>query len=144
MTVSPGAQRIIDACKAAFPANSGDCSAFVRAVGSRVGVELQGNADSIVGHIETNWTPLTNIDDVLAAVDRGDLVVAGMRGADQEQPSAHGHVVVVVSGPLAHGKYPTAYWGRLHGTGEQAKTLNFAWRKGDRDRISYGCTPLGA
>jgi hypothetical protein len=29
------------------------------------------------------------------------------------------HVVVVVDGPLAHGKYPTAYWGSLHGIGKK-------------------------
>lgn len=39
---------------------------------------------------------------------RGELVI----GARKE--SGNGHVVVVVSGaPLAHGKYPFAFWGKL-------------------------------
>src|ERR1700693_1601342 len=42
----------------------------------------------------------------------------------------HGHVVVVVAGqPLAHGKYPFAYWGRLGGGGAKDKTVNWAWAR---------------
>ncbi len=35
----------------------------------------------------------------------------------------HGHVVVLVPGPLSHGKYPTAYWGSLGGVPKKYTTL---------------------
>jgi len=45
--------------------------------------------------------------------------------------------VIVAGTPLAHGKYPFAYWGRLGGGGKQDETVNFAWRAEDRDKVSY-------
>jgi hypothetical protein len=72
------------------------------------------------------------------------VVIAGLKGADQAKPDPHGHVVVVVSGPLdpSHGKYPTAYWGRLGSVGAKAQTINWAWRAGDRDRVGYFANSL--
>jgi len=49
----------------------------------------------------------------------------------------NGHIVVVVDGPLEHEAYPSAYWGRLGGVGERFKTTNWAWRRGDRDNVTY-------
>jgi len=60
-----------------------------------------------------------------------------MKGSEQANPDPHGHVVVVVAGPLAHDAYPSAYWGRLGSRGEKNKTINWAWRAEDRDRVSY-------
>ena len=59
-------------------------------------------------------------------------------------PDAHGHVVVVIAGPLAHGAYPTAYWGSLGGDPGRADTLNDAWTVADRDRISYAAHDIGS
>lgn len=63
------------------------------------------------------------------------------RGDEQAHPDAHGHVVVVVSTPagqpLAHDKYPFAYWGRLGGGGMRNQTVNWAWREEDRDNVTY-------
>ncbi len=58
-----------------------------------------------------DWTPLTPGDGAAAKnqADAGLLVIAGLKGADQANPDPHGHVVVVVSGPLDR-QYPTAYW----------------------------------
>jgi len=39
-------------------------------------------------------------------------------------PVLHGHVVVVVSGPLAHQSYPTAYCGTLNGEGRKFATVS--------------------
>jgi hypothetical protein len=64
-------------------------------------------------------------------------VVAGLNGANQQVP-AHGHVVVVVQGSLAHDLYPTDYWGQLGGVGKKDMTLNWAWTAGDRDNVVYG------
>ena len=59
----------------------------------------------------------------------------------------HGHVVVVVKGaPLAHGKYPFAYWGRL-GHPEDAgvnKTVNWAWTPAARDEVTYASRSIGS
>lgn len=42
---------------------------------------------------------------------------------------AHGHVVVVVPGTLAHGRYPSAWWGSLGGSP-------------GRDHVSYAAHSL--
>lgn len=137
--------RVEAACKAAFPAHRHDCSAFVRAVAQDLGVALAGDADAIVGALKSGgaWQ---HVRDGVAARDcarAGQLVVAGLRGDGQAAPSVHGHVVVVVDGPLAHDAYPTAYWGQLGGDGAQARTLNFAWTAADRDHVSYAAHALG-
>ena len=143
VTIDPNAARIIETCEESWPSTKADCSAFVRDVAHDLSVTLTGNADSIVGQISgVGWDKLADGRAAKAAADAGRLVIGGLKGADQAEPSAHGHVVVVVSGPLAHAAYPTAYWGRLGGVGEQAKTVNWAWRAGDRDRVIYGARTL--
>jgi len=84
------------------------------------------------------WSPVADGPTAAAQAAQGRLVIAGLNGADQQEPDAHGHVVVVVQGPLAHGSYPTAYWGQLGGVGKKDMTLNWAWREGDRDHVIYG------
>jgi hypothetical protein len=139
-------QRIIDVCEANWEAHKSDCSGFVKAVCGALGVgtfAAGDNADVIVDKLRaaTDWAALAAGDGTTAKAqaDAGLLVIAGLKGADQAQPDPHGHVVVVVSGPLdsTHGKYPTAYWGRLGGVGAQAQTINWAWRAEDRDRVGY-------
>ncbi|MET1257375.1 hypothetical protein [Aliikangiella maris] len=61
------------------------------------------------------------------------LVIVGLKA----QP--HGHVAIVVPGPLAHGKYPTAYWGSLGGVPKKNTTINWSWNKKDRDNVIYAC-----
>ena len=131
--------RVRDACEACIAAHSGDCSGFARAVADELGVALQGLADRIVETLRSGegWTPVPN---GIAAVERakaGQLVIAGLKGSEQARPDAHGHIVVVVDGPLAHGAYPSAYWGKLGSVGEKDRTINWAWTADDRDRISY-------
>jgi hypothetical protein len=135
-------QRVIAACEAVFDHDKSDCSAFARDVAKQVGVTLTGNADAIVDAIRKDWTKLDDGVAACAAADAGQLVIAGLKGSEQIEPSTHGHVVVVVSGPLAHDKYPSAYWGRLGGVGARDKTLNYAWRAGDRDAITYATVAL--
>jgi hypothetical protein len=92
------------------------------------------NADEITGFV-ANLTNKTS-DGVTAKQWARKFVLAELKGAEHQPPRTHGHVVVV--GDLAHGKYPTAYWGSLGGVGKQNETLNWAWAKADRDRIMYG------
>jgi len=131
--------RVIAACEACYAANIGDCSAFARAVAGQLGVTLIGIADQIVDTLRTSpdWKPLG--DGVAAAQGAKDgyLVIGGLKGAEQAVPNAHGHVVVVVNGPLAHDAYPTAYWGSLGGQPGKDQTLNWAWTEADRDHVAY-------
>lgn len=139
-------QRIIAVCEANWEAHKSDCSGFVKAVAGALGVDTfasDDDANAIVEklHDAPDWAALTPGDGAAAKAqaDAGRLVVAGLKGADQVQPDAHGHTVIVVSGPLdsTHNEYPTAYWGSLGGVGAEAQTLNYAWREGDRDRVGY-------
>jgi hypothetical protein len=135
------ATEIVSICEEVWPQDKGDCSAFARHVAKRLEVKLSGSADEIVDTIRSHWRRLPDGAAAKAAADAGEFIVAGLKGAEQHEPSAHGHIVVVVKGELAHGRYPTAYWGRLGDAGERNKTLNFAWRAEDRDRVTYAAAP---
>jgi hypothetical protein len=136
---SDSASQIIDRCEAVWDANKADCNAFAKAVASGFQVTLNGQANDIVDQIqsEAGWSRLADGASAKAAADQGKLVIGGLKGGDMATPSAHGHVVVVVSGPLASGKYPTAYWGQLNAVGRKNTTVNYAWRAGDRDKVIY-------
>jgi hypothetical protein len=135
----PMPDRVRDACESSFEAHQGDCSGFAHAVATQLNVTLVGVADQIVETLRTDpaWT---RIADGVAAAQRakaGKLVIAGLKGSEQTRPDPHGHVVVVVDGPMAHNAYPSAYWGSLGGQPGRNQTLNFAWTVADRDRITY-------
>ena len=136
--MNENAQKVIDACEAEFKAHQADCSGFARAVAARLGITLTGLANAIVDNIQgAGWTTLKDGVEAKLKADQGWLVIAGLKGSDQAHPEAHGHVVVVVSGPLAHKAQPTAYWGRLGGSGSKNKTINFAWRKADLANVRF-------
>jgi hypothetical protein len=129
---------IIRFCEKEWPANKANCSGFVKAVAADLGLQLTGLADDIVDQItDPSWTALADGVEAKAKADAGWFVIGGLKVGDQQQPEIHGHVVVVVAGPLAHGLYPTGYWGRLNGVGEKNKTINFAWNQSDRDKVKY-------
>jgi hypothetical protein len=138
------ADPVTAACVREFPAHSGDCSGFVRAVGAHLDVTIEGMANDIVDTLRAGgaWVVLPDGPAALASAQAGQLVVAGLRGDEQAAPNRHGHVVVVVDGPLAHGRYPSAYWGQLGGTGAECKTINWAWTAHDRDRVTYAAHEL--
>jgi hypothetical protein len=136
--------KVTTACIAEFPAHSGDCSGFVKAVGAAVGVAITGQANDIVDTLRAggDWTQLANGPAAQSAAKAGKLVIGGLRGDEQTKPDANGHVVVVVDGPLNRNLYPTAYWGQLHGIGKQNETINWAWTEQDRDRVTYAAHDL--
>jgi len=139
--VSTAGRNIIEICDREWSVddNKGNCSSFVRDVAGALGVVLKGQADDIVDQISgPGWTQLAH-DGAAAkrAADRGDLVVAGLKGIDQDQPSDHGHVAIVVSGPLYREKYPLGYWGSLTGTGARNEPLTKAWRTVDLEKVVY-------
>lgn len=135
------ADQVTEACEACFDAHAGDCSGFVRAVSSQLGVQLHGLADEIVDTIRggNGWRPLRDGIAAAQSATAGKLVIGGLKGSEQANPDPHGHVVVVVAGPLdpTHKAYPKAYWGRLGGGGAENQWTNYAWRAEDRDRVSY-------
>ena len=131
--------RVKEACEACFEAHASDCSGFARAVSDHLGVQLHGLANDIVDTIRggNGWRPLRDGRAAAKSAAAGKLVIGGLKGSEQANPDQHGHVVVVVDGPLARDTYPSAYWGRLGGGGAEDKTVNWAWRAQDRDRVSY-------
>jgi hypothetical protein len=130
MSLSPG-YRVLAACEKWWNHYQGDCSGFVKAVAKELGVTLTGMADDIVGEIQRPpWIRLNSAAQAAQQASLG-LVIAGLKA------TPNGHVVVVVPGPLAHGKYPTAYWGKLNGVGRKNSTINWAWDSKDRDRVVY-------
>ena len=136
-----------DACEANFDAHSGDCSGFARAVAAQLGVTLTGLANDIVDTIRGGgeWNELADGVAASQQAAAGKLVIGGLRGDEQANPDPHGHVVVVVAGaPLAHGKYPFAYWGRLGGVGKKDETVNWAWNEDDRDNVTYASHDIPA
>src|SRR6516164_2166078 len=109
--VPPPPSPIAAVCEADWDAHKNDCSGFVKAVATDLGIVLTGMANDIVDEIASApWTSL-NSDGVAAKqkAEAGFFVVAGLKD------TPHGHVVVITPGPLAHDKYPTGYWGRLGG-----------------------------
>lgn len=91
------------------------CAAFVRSVTNRCGVILTGNAKDICAHISRAPQRAWNGRDAAAWATDGCLVI-GVLAAP-----GHGHVVIVVDGPFAEGRYPYAFWGQYHGSQSPGK-----------------------
>jgi hypothetical protein len=131
-------QPVIDRCESAFDANKNDCSAFVRAVAAASGIALTGQADDIVDQVAgAGWVKLTDGVQAASMADAGMLVIAGLKSSEHTPARSNGHVAVVVSGPLANGKYPTGYWGSSGGASGKNQTLNYSWNPADRDNVHY-------
>jgi hypothetical protein len=138
------ARAIIASCQRKFPDFANDCSGFVKAVAHDCGVILVGNANDIVDELKTSWTISSAwnlIPDGVAAKEyakNGYLVIAGAQAA------GHGHVVVVVDGPLAQAKYPYAFWGRYRGlTTPLGETINVGFSRGHGTlNYSFGANAL--
>jgi hypothetical protein len=65
------------------------------------------------------------------------LVLGALRGDALATKQGHGHVVVVVPGPLDRDKYPLAWWGSLGGPTGRGLTIAQAWTPLDRDKVIY-------
>lgn len=130
-------ETILAACRKHFPAHRDDCSGFLRAVAGELGYPLTGIADQIMDHLAANWTSLTR-EQAIAAADRGELVVVGLKSGDHDPPRNHGHVAVVVPGPLYHDLYPPVWCGSLGGAASNGnKTVGEVWRRSDRNNVHY-------
>ncbi len=106
-------------------------------------VPLSGNADAIVARIKLGpWEALTDGRAAKNAADSRRFVVAGLAAALHQPPGDHGHVVVVVSGPLdsRHRKYPMAYWEDLAGLARKTKPST---GRGTKPTAIMSSTPAG-
>jgi len=142
VTTTSSADRIKRSCERhlQIPENASDCSRFAKEVALDFSITLTGLANDIVGQLTSanGWTELGSDAEAgqraAKAAARGEFVI----GAKKEV--GNGHVVVVVKGaPLAHNKYPFAYWGRLGDPASAGlnKTVNWAWDKNSRDSVTY-------
>jgi hypothetical protein len=122
-------QQIIDACNAVWEANKSNCSGFVRAVASPLGVTLfddGDDADSIVDKLTSapDWGALPDLPTVEANASAGWFIIAGMKSTEFATPRANGHVIVVVQGDDPnHPGFPMAYWGMLGGVGQENSSI---------------------
>jgi hypothetical protein len=119
-----------------------DCAAFVRSVANRCGVILTGNANDICTQISRAPQRAWNGRDAAARAADGCLVIGGLAAP------GHGHVVIVVDGPVAEGRYPYVFWGQYHGLKVLGETVNvgftrghgkltYAFQRADCARVSY-------
>jgi len=119
-------------CEKHWEAHRKSCSGFVQSVAVELGVTLRGQANDMAKQIQkTPWRLLTDGVAAQQEAAAGQLVIGGL------EASPHGHVVIVVDGPLSHGRYPTAYWGSIGGVAKKHATVNWSWGKQDRDRVLY-------
>ena len=135
------ARDIISSCQANIARFPNDCAAFVRAVADDAKVVgIVGNANSIVSMLGAGRLLSSGLQ-ARAAAAAGDLVIGGVAAA------GHGHVVVVVDGPM-RGPHPYAFWGQYTGLrlGNEAVnvgftrghgTVNYAWKQSDLHRVRY-------
>ncbi|MDR3636954.1 MAG: hypothetical protein P4L84_24325 [Isosphaeraceae bacterium] len=134
------AQAVIDACMENWEAHQSDCSGFVKAVAAELRVPMPNvNADQLIDFLATSteWQEFTAGDGVAAeeAATEGMLVIGGLKSRDLGD--AHGHVVVVLWGELARGKYPRASWGSLGKHQRRDSSVNYAFDEDARDNVRY-------
>ena len=133
-TANSKAQTIVDLCEQHWDANTRNCSGFVKSVAADLGIQLTGQANSIIDQMQRSpWRILASGLEARRRAANGALVLGGLKA------DPHGHVVIVVDGPLSHGKYPTAYWGSLGGVAKKNTTINWSWVAADRDNVIYVC-----
>jgi len=113
---APGADRVLEVCKAQWPSAKGSSNGFVTAVAGEFGTTLQGTPDEIIDALarDSDWKSLPDGIAARAAVANGSLVVAGLKSGDFSPPQNHGHIVVVVPGAMNPASWaPAAYWGSI-------------------------------
>lgn len=130
------ASKVVASCKKNWSKHKSDCSGFVKAVAQDVGFTLSGLANAIIDSIASSWKATTDGAQAAALARQGYFVIGGLKD------TPNGHVVVVVAGPLNRNKYPTAYWGKLHGVGKQNATINYSWNEFERDDVTYYYAPI--
>jgi hypothetical protein len=142
-----GALKVMAALKSCYQANTGDCSGFLKAVMRQLEIPYSGNpmADDFYAMLVNGtggWERLGGGPEAAARAGAGDLVIGALDGPTAHQ--THGHVVIVVPGPLNRGSYPTAWWGSLGGTPGKNQTINWAWKADVLPKVLFGAQPVPA
>jgi len=140
-------QCLLDAVKAAWSesflrglSNQDNCSGFVKSVAGKPGVPLPASADADgIADAVSGWTELKTGADAAREAATGRLVLAVLKGADHTPARIHGHVGVVIGGPLYREKYPKLWCGSLGGLGKSQgdKSVGEVWNRADRDNVRY-------
>lgn len=125
-------QKVISLCEKHWVKYEKDCSGYVKAVATEIVISITGQANDIVDQLNgLDWKLCKDGVDARQKAIEGHFVVGDLKAI------RHGHVVIVVRGPLAQGKYPTVYWGSIGGVGKKNTTINWSWNKTDRDSVIY-------
>lgn len=140
-------QCIVDKCKLSWDEkfiagtkNSQNCSGFVKAVATKLGVALPAtaNADDIVDAVAAGWTRLASGALAAQQAATGALVLAGLKAKDHTPARNNGHVAIVVSGALYRDTYPMVWCGSTGGAQSQGtKSVGEVWSQTDRKNVSY-------
>ena len=117
------ARDIIAICQRTLRVYPNDCAAFVRAVAHECRVPIAGDANFIASVLLSVGKLSDGVCAARAAAS-GQLVIAGL------DAPGHGHVAVVVDGPVNRGKYPYAFWGQYHGLSIGNEVLNIGFTRG--------------
>ena len=123
---------IISSCEKHWDEHKNNCSRFVKAVAQDFNIILTGQANEIADQIQKKtWRVLNDGKEADTEARAGKFVVGRMKA------NGNGHVVIVIPGALAHGKYPAAYWGSMAGLGRKNSTINYSWNVSNRDKVIY-------
>lgn len=126
------ADPVIAACETEWDSWKSDCSGFAKAVASRLGLSLSGQANELVDYLQRSpdWRNLGNdFRGATTHANLGEFVLGGLKARP------HGHVVVVVKSDAS--LYPVAYWGRFGAVGKKKTTINFSWRRSDLSNVLF-------
>jgi hypothetical protein len=139
-------QCIVEKCKTSWDEqflrglkNSGNCSGFLKSVAQKLGVPMANlPADGIIDSVATTWRKVDSGAEAVKLAATGYFVVVGLRAKDHTPPATQGHVAIVVTGPLYHGKYPVCWGGSTgHAQSKGDKSVGTIFPVSSRDKVSY-------
>jgi hypothetical protein len=143
-----------------YIANGNDCSGFFKGLAQQLGLHGYDGllADAIIAKIADpngGWEKLgSGSDDGSTAAQsaaQGYLVIALLKAADHDarrtnkktgvveiRPYTHGHLAVVIPGPLKEG-YPLVVCGSIvqDGKSDGSKAVLGVWRRVDAPKVQY-------
>ncbi|MCC7066824.1 MAG: hypothetical protein IT523_00065 [Burkholderiales bacterium] len=144
---------IVDACSQSWEEstsanlpNKNNCSGFLKAVASKLGIVLpvSANADLLIDFmIDQQWKTTTSGKEAANLAENGAFVVAALKSGDHNPARANGHVAVVVSGTLYREVYPLCWCGSI-GSAQSCgtKSVGEVWNRRDRDQVTYYRCPV--
>lgn len=132
------ADQIIESCEKHLSTFRADCSGFARAVAADFGITLVGDANHLAEALETRWASASSPREAGRLAGLGKFVIA----AKAEPKGRHGHVAIIVKGPLSHGEYPPGYWGSLGGVAGRNIPITRAWSKTALPDVKYFYTSI--